>query len=222
MSTTNTETLKLYKNTKLYNGSRYQFYLTSRASAFQTFLGTPGYSKTVTYKSISEPITLNEHIKDCDEYTYGSITNEGKTYYFFVDTITTDAYKQTTITFTIDWWTTNWANINCTKAHLTRKHTKPGYMIQPISNLNQTITQESLTNNFSIWATYIPSGEDAQSFISYIILEGNVSNAIDVELGKWYQNIGISGSDIKDCFIVPFYSYTDLTASENFWSVNSV
>lgn len=223
MSTQNTETLNLYKNTKLYNGSRYQFYLTNREQAFLTFLGTPGYTKTVYYKSISEPITINESIKDCDEYTYGSITNDGKTYYFFVDSITTDAYKQTQINYTVDWWTTNWSKIDCTKAHISRQNiAKPNYMVQPISDLAQTITTTSLTNEFTIWATYIPSADKATSFISYIIMEGNKKNADVVDLGFWNQVLGISGSDIKDCFIVPLYSSANFpTDTRVFYVVNS-
>lgn len=217
MSTTNTETLKLYKNTKLYNGSRYQFFLTNRASAFQTFLGTPDYTTTVTYKSISEPIPLNKEIRYCDEYTYGSITNEGKTYYFFVDSIITDAYKQTTLTFTIDWWTTNWANINCTKAHLTRKHSKPGYMAQPYTPLNVSTTTSVIgSTGFVYMATYIPSfgstsEENLQSFISTLILEGTEYNTKVIEQGNWYQRLGVAGADVKDCFVVPMYDYSFFT-----------
>ena len=222
VSTQGTEQLKLYKNNKLYNGSRYQFYLTNREQAFQTFLGTPAFTKTVGYKSISEPILLNEFIKDCDELTYGSITNEDKIYYFFVDSITTDAYKQTTITFTIDWWTTNWTKINCTKAHITRQNlSKPGYMEQPISTFNPTITNSSLTSDFSIWATYIPSAEGSTSFISYIILEGNKNNVSNVELGYWVEKLGIAGSDIKDCFIVPLYNYSFFTTTGYYYAVCS-
>lgn len=222
VSTQGTEQLKLYKNNKLYNGSRYQFYLTNREQAFQTFLGTPAFTKTVSYKSISEPILLNEYIKDCDELTYGSITNEDKIYYFFVDSITTDAYKQTTITFTIDWWTTNWSKIDCTKAHITRQNlSKPGYMEQPVSTKNMSITHSSITNNFVIMATYIPSGDGVDiSFISYVILKGNIINTSLVEQGYWYQKLGISGADIKDCFVVPFYDYTDFATTNKVISVN--
>lgn len=227
MSTQNTETLNLYKNTKLYNGSRYQYLMTGRTGltvnqTFEQYLGTPGYTKTVYYKSINEPITINESIKDCDQYTYGSITNDSKTYYFFVDSITTDAYQQTTINYTIDWWSTNWANITCTKAHITRQNVaKPTYMVQPISDFAQTITQSSLTNDFTIWATYIPSGEGVESFISYIILEGNKKNINNVELGSWVNSLGVAGSDIKDCFIVPLYTYNTFTTSEQYYAVCS-
>lgn len=209
VSTQNTELLKLYKNEKLYNGSRYQYYLTNREQAFQTFLGTPAFEKTVYYKSINEPILLNEFIKDCDEITYGSITNEGKTYYFFVDAITTDAYKQTTINYTIDWWTTNWTKINCTKAHITRQPTKPHYISQPYSPMSTTVTIDEITDKFMIVATYIPNIENMESFISYIFLEGTRENIQKVQQGYWYQELGIAGSDIKDCFIVPFFEIGD-------------
>ena len=211
ISTQGTEQLKLYKNDKLYNGSRYQFYLTNREQAFQTFLGTPAFTKIVAYKSINEPILLNEFIKDCDEITYGSITNEDKTYYFFVDNISTDAYKQTTINYTIDWWTTNWSNINCTKAHLTRKPVKPQYMEQPFTPLQPTSTSSSLTSEYCIMATYIPSlGEDKPSYICNIVIPGTWENLRMVEQGYWYQYYNIPGADIKDSFIVPLFSYGDI------------
>lgn len=218
MSTSNSETLKLYKNDKLYNGSRYMVYLRNRT--MESFLGTPDYSKTVYYKSISEPITIDESIRYCDEYTYGSITNDGKTYYFFVDSISTDAFKQTTINYTIDWWATNWAKINCTKAHVTRKPTKPGYMPQPWTPLNTSVELDSLTDDFLIAATYIPSKgtsesqEESPSYISYVLLEGNSANLQKVSQGTWYKQLGIAGSDIKDCFIVPFFTLQDLMGDE--------
>ena len=230
MSTQNKEQLKLYKNQYLYNGSRYQYLLTgtqnSAYQAFESWLGTPSFNKEVYYKSINEPITINEYIKNCDEYTYGSITNEGKTYYFFVDNILTDAYKQTTINYTVDWWTTNWFNINCTKAHLTRKPVRPMYMKQPYSPLNVSSNQDILTDKFTIFATYIPSIETTKeyetsdgtkqlvltqtnSFISYVLLEGTKENVQKVSQGTWYQEYRLAGSDIKDCFIVPFFEIDD-------------
>ena len=62
----NTETLKLYKNQYLYNGSRYQYLMTGRTDnvSFETWLGNPDYSKPVYYKSISEPILINEAINN--------------------------------------------------------------------------------------------------------------------------------------------------------------
>ena len=219
VSTQGTEQLKLYKNSKLYNGSRYQFYLTNREQAFQTFLGTPAFTKTVGYKSISEPILLNEFIKDCDELTYGSITNEDKIYYFFVDSITTDAYKQTTINYTIDWWTTNWSKIQCTVGHITRKKTSPDYMSQPYTPLyTQYVSSAfggSYSNHGSIMFTYIPSIDGVQSYISLGMLELNESNLALVQNGYWKQKFNIAGSDIKDCFIVPLISPTDIATQSN-------
>lgn len=233
MSTANTEELKLYKNTYLYNGSRYQ-YLLHGNNAYQTFeqwLGTAPYNKPVYYKSISEPITIREYIDDCDEYTYGSITHHSKTYYFFVDGIFTDSYGVTTINYTIDWWTTNWFSINCTKAHLTRKPTKPQYMAQPHVPLSLTASQQALTDKYTIFATYIPSTTGVEqyeaqdqtkinelvqtdSYISYILLEGTTENLQKVAQGTWYQELRLAGSDIKDCFIVPFFELNDFLDDE--------
>lgn len=211
----NTETLKLYKEDKLYNGSRYQVYLTDKT--MEQYLGTPDYQKTVNYKSISEPIEILDPPKNCDEYTYGSITNEDKTYYFFVDYIESDSYKKTYIHYTIDWWSTNWNNIQCTKAHISRQNnSKPLYLEQSISTKNLSITTQPLTNNFCIWATYIPSGEKAPSFINYVILQGTKKDVGFVDEGYWQSVLRIPHADLKDCFVVPYFTPHDLNpALEN-------
>ena len=126
--------LILYKNPKLYNGSRYVYYQDNRdydnwlsLSSYQT------YSKDVVFKSLEENITINAFIDNVDEYTYGSITLNKTKYYFFVDKVSTDAYNQTTISYTIDWWATKWFAVTCTKANLKRSSVKPEYMAQPFS-----------------------------------------------------------------------------------------
>ena len=80
--------LILYKNPKLYNGSRYVYYQDNRdydnwlsLSSYQT------YSKDVVFKSLEENITINAFIDNVDEYTYGSITLNKTKYYFFVDKV---------------------------------------------------------------------------------------------------------------------------------------
>ena len=222
----NTETLKLYKNQYLYNGSRYQYLMTGRTDnvSFETWLGNPDYSKQVYYKSISEPILINEAINNCDEYTYGSITVSSKdnnnqdvvkTYYFFVDNISTDAYKQTTINYTIDWWTTNWANIHPKVAHLTRAPTKPLYMEQPFTPLKTTVTKETLSDKYCFGVTYIPSTETGTSYISSLFLEGNEITAELIDAGNWYYYLDMPGADIKDCFVVPIFSLEDIVDSVN-------
>ena len=217
MSTANTEELRLYKNTYLYNGSRYQYLLhgDTQTQAYQTFeqwLGTAPYNKPVYYKSISEPITIREYIDDCDKYTYGSITHHNKTYYFFVDGIFTDSYGVTTINYTIDWWTTNWFSINCTKAHLTRKPTKPDYMQQPHTPYYTNVSQSALSNDYCFMATYIPSTDHGTSYISTLILEGNNMSYNLINSGEWYTVLGLAGADIKDCFAVPLFSYSSILA----------
>lgn len=210
MSTSNTEYLKLYKNTKLYNGSRYQFYLTNREQAFLAFLGEPFYEATVYYKSLSEPIELKKTFEELDGVTYGSITNEDKTYYFFVDNIRTDSYKKTFMEYTIDWWTTNWSNINCKVANVKRKQLKPNYMEQPYTPKSVTVNEISLTSNFVYMATYIPSTEHGTSYISTIILDGDEYNSQLMEAGNWYKQLALPGADIKDCFVVPLFTIDDI------------
>ena len=219
MSSMDTELLRLYKDDKLYHGSRYKVYQGNKT--MDEYLGNPDYEKYVNYKSISEPILINEAIKNCDEYTYGSITNEGKTYYFFVDHISTDAYYKTTIEYTVDWWSTNWDQIHCTKAHITRAPTKPGYMEQPFTPIGTSVQTTPITDKFIIMATYIPSTKKSEqvgneevisqkdSYISYILMEGTSENLQKVEQGIWYQELQIPGADVKDCFIVPFLEMSD-------------
>lgn len=221
----NTETLKLYKQPQLYNGSRYKFYHDTRD--YDTWLestsGTP-YEKTVYYKSINEPILINEFIKNCDEYTYGSITNEGKTYYFFIDNISTDAYKQTTINFSVDWWATNWSNITCTKAHISRSSTKPKYMQQPFSPMNIEFTKlENIGDESGVIVfTYTDSltqGTIDRDRLRYGVIDINALNGLeDIEIGNWASSVSkpqgssdhvFTSGDILGIFIVPIFNITD-------------
>jgi hypothetical protein len=212
MSSIDTEELRLYKDPKLYHGSRYKVYQNSKT--MEEYLGEPGYKKQVYYKSIDEPITINEFIRDCDEYTYGSITNQGKTYYFFVDQIMTDAYKQTVINFTVDWWSTNWNNIHCTKANIKRQNkAKPKYMKQPYTPLSVDTSQDEITDNYCFMATYIPSSEKGTSYIATMILEGKDYIYQIIDNGQWYNVLDIPGVDIKDCFVVPLFSYDELKSN---------
>lgn len=205
----NEETLSLWKQPKLYSGSRYKV----DQNYNQDYWGWLDINSngrldmSVYVQSITEPIKISQALPVMDEYTYGALTNNGKRYYIFIDRVTTDQYGASTIEYSIDWWATEWANVSCTKAHITRKHTRPDYMTQIVSDLNMDVYCSKITNEFTIWATYIPSTEKGTSFISYIILEGNLENLAKVQKGYWYQVFGIPGSDIKDCFIVPYLNY---------------
>ena len=214
MSTTNTETLTLYKHPQLYNGSRYKKYQTG--IDYNNWLNSSSSGKlvkTVYYKSLNEPILLLEDIPILDEYTYGSITAMGKTYYIFIDSASTDQNGRTTINYTIDWWATEWAKATPTKGHITRISTKPNYMEQPFVPYKPNVTSESYIDEFSIFATYIPSNLENDSFISYFIMDGNMKNIGLVEQGYWYQEYAIPGADVKDCFIVPYFKGSDIKDS---------
>lgn len=229
MSTTNTEQLKLYKNTYLYNGSRYKFYHDSRD--YDTWLAdnsadTP-YSETVNYKSISEPIPIHKYIDECDAYTYGSITNHGKTYYFFVDNITTDAYGLTTINYTVDWWATNWAKITCTKAHVSRySGSKPGYMAQPFTPFLSTYTKleelksgktgitQTVKNGmfvFSYFTNVIVDGKPVPDEMHYGAFDITATSIQAVMEGTWQESINMADGDILGIFIVPLFTTADLS-----------
>lgn len=217
------ELLTLYKHPKLYNGSRYKFYQTNRS--YGVYLDHyKGYQKEVTYKSISEPIRLNESIKDFDEYTYGSITNDGKVFYFFVDSITTDAYKQTTINFTIDWWSTNWENINCTKAHITRKSTeKPSYMYQPFTPMLPNYEELEGVGSQSACIIFTYTDSLGNDVIKYGVLSvDQIGGLENIEIGAWVKGLSdteeqtpppgkhkLTAQDITAIFIVPIFSIDD-------------
>ena len=234
MSTTNTETLKLYKNTYLYNGSRYVFYQGSerqdyptyedflKATSVPEYVDTENhyYEKEVNYKSINEPITIHSYVDKCDEYTYGSITNHGKTYYFFVDDISTDAYGLTTINYTIDWWATNWNMITCTKAHVTRYNgQKPGYMSQPFTpylskyqKVQELTDYDNIVPNGIFVFTYIQESTSSltDDEMHYGAFPINATTVQAVMEGTWQESINIPDGNILGIFVVPFFKMENL------------
>lgn len=219
MSTTNTENLILYSCKKLYNGSRYKVYQSGTGFNYDTWLANTDNSPnnsgnlTVYFKSITEPITIDAPLMNTDTYTYGCITNgtDGthyKKYYFFVDNITTDQNGRSTLSFSIDWWATEWSNIQLTTGHITRnKNTKPGYMAQPYTPLNESVQLSNFTQTQCYMATYIPSNDSGKSYISTLVFPYNQYMYKLVENGMWYSEFKIPGADIKDSFVVPVISY---------------
>ncbi len=226
----NQETLILYKNLYLYNGSRYKFYHNSRSypvwlknnSKMVGGVAEEPFTRTVNFQSISEPITIGESIKNCDEYTYGSITNDGKTYYFFVDDISTDAFKMTKITYTIDWWSTNWNDINCTKARLIRYNgSKPQYMPQPFLPYSQSFIEvEDIKSGSVVSSQTVKTGMFVFSFIDergtttpdrmmYGAFDITKETVDAVMKGTWQENCGIVDGNILGIFVVPLFT-TDM------------
>ena len=229
MSTTNTEYLTLYANRYLYNGSRYVFYQgNNRADglSYEQWLAQTSdeisEQMTVYYKSLTEDLELNSPVGDMVKFTYGKLTNDGYTYYIFIDRITTDQHGKSYISFSVDWWATSWNDIHPTKGHLTRKPTRPLYMAQPWTPLFVSYGSVPLGGNERgrkgcIMFTYIPSFGDQETNPSYIslgILELTEHNLALVQNGYWYQEYKIAGGDIKDCFIVPLIDVNDI-ANEN-------
>lgn len=216
MTTTNTETLTLYANPFLYNGSRYVFYQNGRD--YETWLRETSPeidTKVVYFKSLTEEIEINSPVKDMTKFTYGKISNAGRFYYIFIDRITTDQHGKSYVSFSVDWWASEWANIHPTKAHLIRKPTKPGYMAQPWTPLNVSSDMVGIVTDYCVMASYIPSEDKSKSYISTIILRGNENTLKMVEEGYWYQQLGIAGSDVKDCFVVPLFSYETFSVDSN-------
>lgn len=220
MSTTNTENLTLYANAKLYNGSRYVFYQTNRD--YEQWLrqnSSSVISKTVYFKSLTEDMELNSSVKNILQYTYGKLTNDGKDYYIFIDKIVTDQHGKSYISFSVDWWATEWANVHPTKAHLIRSSTKPGYMAQPFAPMKTSYDSVSLGGETGkkgcIMFTYIPSREGQDSYISIGMMNITDKTIALVQTGYWYQKLRIPGADIKDCFIVPLLETSDIIYGEN-------
>lgn len=214
MSGVNTETLVLYANPYLYNGSRFVFYQGANRDDNLTFEDwledtSEGISEemTVYYKSLTEPLELNSPVGDMVKYTYGKLSNDGYEYYIFIDRILTDQHGKSYIHYSVDWWASLWDDVHPTIGHLTRKPTKPAYMAQPYEPLNVTVEQSVITNEFSIMATYIPSKEHMKSEILTIIVPGNNLTLRKVEDGTWISELNMAASDVKDSFVVPLFSY---------------
>lgn len=213
----NKSQLKLYKNPKLYNGTRYVYYQTNRdydnwleLSSYST------YSQNITYKSLEEDIIINEYIDNCDEYTYGSITLNSTKYYIFIDNVSVDAYRQTRITFSIDWWATKWFAVTCTKANLKRSSVKPEYMAQPFSPLApefkriQGIGSTGGCIVFSYTAS-LGSG-DNKDCMKWGVIDFNEADGIQmIETGAWSKYLGetITAGDMLGVFIVPCFNAND-------------
>lgn len=224
--------LILLKTNKFYNGSRYVFNQSAFTHSFKAFLtaNNPYEKFTIYNKSFNEPITINEYIEDAKDYNYGVIYNHGDNNYtyIFIDSITTDAYQQSTISFTIDWWATNWDKINITKAHLRRySGRKPSYMQQPYSPMNPSfsikegIGAEGGCVIFSFSQTLDSgTGVNKKGVVQYGVLDLNdVDELIMAETSDWGTklngetsvgtNINITTADINAIFIVPFFSVID-------------
>lgn len=212
----NKSQLKLYKNPKLYNGTRYVYYQTNRdydnwleLSSYST------YSQNITYKSLEEDIIINEYIDNCDEYTYGSITLNSTKYYIFIDNVSVDAYRQTRITFSIDWWATKWFAVTCTKANLKRSSVKPEYMAQPFSPLAPVFKiEENLNPGGVILFSYTASlgSGDNKDCMKWGVIDLTETNGLQsIETGAWSKYLGdtITAGDMLGVFIVPIFMIAD-------------
>ena len=220
MSSQNSENLILYANSYLYNGSRYVYYQTNRDydDWLDTQAGNDKIELTVYYKSLTEDLELNYPVADLLKYTYGKLTNDGKDYYIFIDRITTDQHGKSYISFSVDWWATEWVNVHPTKAHLTRKSTKPGYMPQPWTPFKPSIDILDIIKDSNY-----QNSEDGVIIFSYID-STNVGSGVGDDLmkfgalkindflgivivGSWNKMIGIPDTDILGVFMVPIFTY---------------
>ena len=219
MSTTNTENLTLYAHPKLYNGSRYVYYQTDRDyDAYLLESSESVITKTVYFKSLTEDMELNSPVKDILKYTYGKLTNDGKDFYIFIDNIVTDQHGKSYISFSVDWWATEWFNIHPSIAHIKRSSYRPLYMAQPFQPLYTEYSSVSFNGESGkkgcIMFTYIPSHDNQDSYISLGMMNITDKTLALVQTGYWYQKLGIAGADIKDCFIVPLVDTDDIVSGE--------
>ena len=162
---------------------------------------------------------LNSPVKDILKYTYGILTNDGKTYYIFIDNIVTDQHGKSYISFSVDWWATEWFNIHPSIAHIKHSSYKPLYMPQPFQPLKTDYSSIPLDSSRlgkgCYMFTYIPSNEGEDSYISLGVMDITDNTTAMIQNGYWYQNLKLAGSDIKDCFVVPLISTDDFNIEGN-------
>ena len=221
MTTRNQETLVLYKIPKLYNGSRFQPYLTGRTmSSFLSDYTSGSRTLEISYKTLGEPIKLSINLGIIQEYSYGKLTIGGTMIYIFIDSVDTDQHGCSTINYSIDYWSTLWDNITCTNAHVSRYNgSKPLYMSQPYSPLSTTVeVNNDLGSGGCVLFSYIdsidytPSGSSTTEQIDlmkYGVIDIGAVGLKAVETGDWRRKIGILATDVTDIFIVPIFTASD-------------
>lgn len=217
MSTTNTETLTLYSHPKLYNGCRYK--VIQSGIDYDDYLNETSESrlvKTVYYKSLSEPIDIKEDIPVLDSYTYGMLTAMGKKYYIFIDKCDTDQNGKTTISYTIDWWSTEWAKVTPTIGHILRHNQLPQYMAQPFTPYVPDIRIEKLDikatnkeNNGVILFAFINSLRVPDvDYMTYGAMAASTSSMEIVVNGTWQEELGLPDSDVTGVWFVPIIPFS--------------
>lgn len=231
--TYNRANLRLYKEPKLYNGSRYTKYFSSESERTQYFANPDLNLGEIEYNSVDGTINVNQNLGVLLEYSYGILTVMDTDIYIFIDDITVGYNDVSTIYYSIDYFETARFKFNVTKGHLSRySGSKPLYMEQPYSSITPSIriypvsgTSTDLLNNFGscmfVWSMVKTTGELQTSKLVFGAVEvRGITKSIFMN-GTWQEIFGYADSDIKDCFVVPFMTRTQFDSQVEVGSFTS-
>lgn len=217
--TYNRATLRLYKEPKLYNGSRYTKYFSSESERDAYFANPDLDLGEIQYNSTDGTINVKRNLGVLLEYSYGILTVMDTDMYIFIDDIQVGYNDVSTIYYSIDYYETARFKFNVTKGHLSRlSGRKPQYMLQPFSPFSTDIkVLEQLSTKGCFLFTYIPQEEGQTSALRYGIVDITPETIALFQAGTWQEGWNIADGDIKDCFIVPFLSTDDISNIEKQW-----
>lgn len=214
--TYNRATLRLYKEPKLYNGSRYTKYFSSESERDAYFANPDLDLGEIQYNSTDGTINVKRNLGVLLEYSYGILTVMDTDMYIFIDDIQVGYNDVSTIYYSIDYYETARFKFNVTKGHITRYNgSKPQYMEQPYTSLSPSIKVypldasssdliEKYSSGMFVWSMVKTTGELESSKLMYGLTEINQYSKVIFINGLWQEIFGYGDSDIKDCFVVPF------------------
>ena len=210
--TYNRATLRLYKEPKLYNGSRYTKYFSSESERDAYFANPDLDLGEIQYNSTDGTINVKRNLGVLLEYSYGILTVMDTDMYIFIDDIQVGYNDVSTIYYSIDYYETARFKFNVTKGHITRLNgSKPDYMRQPYSPFTTNIELISnLTGLGMFMFSYIEQVEGQTSSLRYGAVNINPESIQIFQMGTWQENFGLADGDIKDCFVVPGFTVADL------------
>lgn len=225
--TYNRARLRLYKEPKLYNGSRYTKYFASESERDSYFANPDLDLGEIQYNSTDGTINVQRNLGVLLEYSYGILTVMDTDMYIFIDDIQVGYNDVSTIYYSIDYFETARFKFQVTKGHLTRYNgSKPKYMEQPYSALNMDIQVVPLEfeqredgyvfiNGCFVWSMTKTTGGMETSSLVYGVTSITTQTITLFMNGKWQELFGYADSDIKDCFIVPYLTPADIYTEDS-------
>lgn len=212
--TYNRATLRLYKEPKLYNGSRYTKYFASESERDAYFANPDMNLGEIQYNSTDGTINVQKNLGVLLEYSYGILTVMDTDLYIFIDDIQVGYNDVSTIYYSIDYYETARFKFQVTKGHLSRySGSKPLYMEQPYSSFSPNIRVYPLSGGSDklyyygramfVWSMTKTTGGTETSKLVYGACEITVPTMTVFTNGLWQELFGYADSDIKDCFVVP-------------------